>query len=349
MDIQNCLLCILYIILIIVHSFTLSRKDFHRKLISVFSLALFLQTVSTLLVTYNQFKWLFSYVNNNNISNNNYNDTYDELKSSPIDSAAIPKTYFKNNSQVPIFTIQDVAQLLHVTSINLLILFLLIVAKGWPITRRDMPFKYAFAIFWLVCLFADLINSYWTHIETLALNMISRETSHPNNSTIESTDLVNMTIQSSTTKSPLSVNDTIIPSPNQQDGFDLSDSTTKRLSLVIRIVMMLYFLLELRKTMILEQEQRKLQFYLHFGALSMVWFIHSVIVYAISLRVDKWQGKLVSGFSSAADFLAFAVTTRLLWPLTSRSLLFRRIRKQTSLEEPTIRLDTLILPSKGAQ
>lgn len=217
MDIQNCLLCILYSILIIAHSFTLTRRDFHLRLISVFSLALLLQTIFTILVT-------FSQVN---------------------------------------------AQLLHVTSINLLILFLLIVAKGWPITRPEMPYKYAFATFWFICLIADLINSYWTNI---------------------------------------------------------------RLSLAIRIVSMLYFLLELRKTMVLEQEQGKLQFYLHFGALSMVWFIHSVIVYAISLRVDKWQGKLISGFSSAADFLAFAVTTRLLLPLTSRSHLFREPKIETPTE-----------------
>lgn len=91
---------------------------------------------------------------------------------------------------------------------------------------------------------------------------------------------------------------------------------------------MVYFLLELRTTMILEQEQKKLQFYLHFGALSMVWFVHSLIVYVISLRVEiVWQSKLISGFSSAANFLAFAITTRLLWPRNSRSYLFRKQKR----------------------
>jgi hypothetical protein len=79
--------------------------------------------------------------------------------------------------------------------------------------------------------------------------------------------------------------------------------------------------------MILEQEKRKLQFYLNFGALTMVWFVHTVIVYIISLRVDSnWQSKLISGFSSAANFLGFAVTTRLLWPKNSNSDLFKKLK-----------------------
>lgn len=83
--------------------------------------------------------------------------------------------------------------------------------------------------------------------------------------------------------------------------------------------------------MILEQEKKKLKFYLNFGALTMVWFVHSLIVYIISLRVEVvWQSKLISGFSSAANFLAFAVITRLLWPSNPRSRLFRKNKHSAS-------------------
>lgn len=301
-------------LLFITHSYTLSRKDFHRGLISIFSFALFTQTISTILFTLHQTVLA-------------YGQQLTDI--SDIDFS-------------PMYNVHYFAQLIHVTSINFFILFLLIVAKGWPITRRDMPFKYAFTIFWLLCLAADLITFYWTTITMLANNFtniyndpiksLSTTTAatinltHP---TIDSTEASLNTSMSdiTTSKVPTSIIESL---PSDTEQFN---STPRRLSLLLRVVIMLYFLLELRTTMILEQEQKKLQFYLHFGALSMVWFVHSVIVYVISLRVEVvWQSKLISGFSSAANFLAFAVTTRLLWPKSSRSYLFKkRKRSQTRL------------------
>lgn len=237
----------------------------------------------------------------------------------------------------PLHNVQYIAKLIDITSINFFILFLLIVAKGWPITRRDMPFKYAFATFWILCLAADLITFYWTTLTMLAKNLADdldnfmpmlnnsnaqitvNLTANTTSTTINATTIrPDSILNDSTTKFPTSIIDTL---PKDTDQIN---STPRRLSLVIRIVVMIYFLLELRTTMILEQEQKKLQFYLHFGALTMVWFVHSLIVYVISLRVEiVWQSKLILGFSSAANFLAFAVTTRLLWPKSSRSYLFR--------------------------
>lgn len=299
MDIQNYLLCILYIFLIIAHSFTLCHKDFHRNLTSIFSLALFTQTISTVLFTLHQIVLAYGQQLKDNID---------------IDLS-------------PFYNIQYIAQLIHITSINFFILFLLIVAKGWPITRRDMPFKYAFAIFWLLCLAADLTTFYWTSITMLAENFTNNSSLIPvltdNSSSTQITNILITTSlpnsnDSSTTKIPTSLDS--LPGDTEQ-----FNSTPRRLSLVLRIVIMLYFLLELRTTMILEQEQKKLQFYLHFGALSMVWFVHSVVVYVIALRVEiVWQSKLTSGFSSAANFLAFAVTTRLLWPKSPKAYLFKK-------------------------
>lgn len=226
------------------------------------------------------------------------------------------------------------AQLLHTIAINFFILFLLIVAKGWPITRRDMPFKCAFAIFWLSCLTADLITSYWTTITIVAKGF-------SNNGPYNTTLLLNLSSsESSMEQTPLSLatpSPAQLSSPNPMTNLSTAiignitsdqeqfNSVPRKWSLLLRFVIMVYFLCELRKTMILEQEKKKLQFYLNFGALTMVWFVHTLIVYIISLRVDStWQSKLISGFSSAANFLGFAVTTRLLWLKNSRSYLFRK-------------------------
>lgn len=316
MNIQNYLLCILYLILIVIHSITLCHKDFHRGLISVFTFALFAETVSTVLEALHQLVLT-------------YGREIHEF--TQLD----PKTFTN---------LHYIAQLIHITSINFFILFLLIVAKGWPITRRDMPFKYAFALFWSLCLSADLITFYWTTITAIARNFTDINFNNSNSTTNLSTTttstmegsisaLSTTTIATTlildtnaTTSNPLSnLSSTIMESlPKDQEQFN---TTPKRLSLLLRVVIMLFFLLELRTTMILEQEKRKLQFYLHFGALTMVWFVHTVIVYVISLRVDSnWQSKLISGFSSAANFLGFAVTTRLLWPKNSNSYLFRKHR-----------------------
>lgn len=324
MNLQNYLLCILYILLFIAHSYTLSRKDFHRGLISIFSFALLTQTISTVLFTLHQTVLI-------------YGQQLTDI--SDIDFS-------------PIYNVHYFAQLIHVTSINFFILFLLIVAKGWPITRRDMPFKYTFTIFWLLCLAADLITFYWTTITMLANNFTNNYNDPMKSLSTTSTaaPAINLTYPTISTASSLNANisdlttfktpTSIIESlPSDTEQFN---STPRRLSLLLRVVIMLYFLLELRTTMILEQEQKKLQFYLHFGALSMVWFVHSVIVYVISLRVEiVWQSKLISGFSSAANFLAFAITTRLLWPQSSKSYLFKKHKRSHTRSLGENNLDNL--------
>lgn len=292
MSLQNYLLCILYAFLIILHSFTLIHRDFHRGLISIFSFALFTQTISTILFTLQQ-----------TVTNHNYSSYF---------SKDFTSTLLATNS---IYNVHFFSQIIHIVSINFFILFLLIVAKGWPITRRDMPHKYIFFTFWLMCLAADLITFCWMYYDN-------------NNNYLNRSMKINST--STATVEPVT-NKILANETNQQQILETNSSTlttimttTNTPTLLLRFIIMIYFLLELRTTMILEQEQKKLEFYLHFGALSMVWFVHSLIVYLISMRVEIWQSKLVSGFSSAANFLAFAVTTGLLWPKSSRSYLFKK-------------------------
>lgn len=318
MYVQDYLLSILYILLITAHSLTLCRSDFHRSLISIFSSALIIQTVSTIMFTAHH----------------------------------IVVSHGEQLSQVtsidlsPLYNVHYFAQLMHTISINFFILFLLIVAKGWPITRRDMPFKYAFATFWLICLVAELITFYWTAITLLTKNFSTRAVDIGNSTmnTLINNPSTNMPLPENVTSTLLLenqfganpnitnslLNPLITINQNLPNDSEQFNSTPRRLSLLIRLIVMSYFLLQLRTTMILEQEQKKLQFYLHFGALSMVWFVHSLIVYVISLRVELvWQSKLITGFSSAADFLAFAITTRLLWYKGSRAYLFRKSKRRT--------------------
>lgn len=59
---------------------------------------------------------------------------------------------------------------------------------------------------------------------------------------------------------------------------------------------MLWFLFELRATMMVEQDQKRLKFYLHFGAGIMVWFVHLPLVAIVALQIDLiWRYKLIFG------------------------------------------------------
>lgn len=62
---------------------------------------------------------------------------------------------------------------------------------------------------------------------------------------------------------------------------------------------MLWFLWELRNTMKYEHSTRKLDFLLHFGASSLVWFIYLPIVAIVASQVSPlWRFKLLLGRSS---------------------------------------------------
>uniref|UniRef100_A0A7G3AL11 GPR180/TMEM145 transmembrane domain-containing protein n=2 Tax=Lutzomyia longipalpis TaxID=7200 RepID=A0A7G3AL11_LUTLO len=85
--------------------------------------------------------------------------------------------------------------------------------------------------------------------------------------------------------------------------------------LVCRSCIMLWFLWELRSTMRYEHSTKKLDFLLHFGASSLVWFIYLPVVALVALQVSPlWRYKLLLGITNSADCLAFCVMTGLLWP-----------------------------------
>lgn len=78
---------------------------------------------------------------------------------------------------------------------------------------------------------------------------------------------------------------------------------------------MMWFLYELRNTMKYEHSSKKLDFLLHLGASSLVWFIYLPIVAIVALQVSPmWRYKLLQGITNSADCLAYCVMTGLLWP-----------------------------------
>lgn len=87
------------------------------------------------------------------------------------------------------------------------------------------------------------------------------------------------------------------------------------LVLASRSGIMLWFLWELRNTMKYEHSTNKLDFLLHFGASSLVWFIYLPVVAIVAMQVSPmWRYKLLLGITNSADCLAYCVMTGLLWP-----------------------------------
>ncbi|XP_037072234.1 integral membrane protein GPR180-like [Pollicipes pollicipes] len=91
------------------------------------------------------------------------------------------------------------------------------------------------------------------------------------------------------------------------------------LALALRLAIMCWFLWELRATMAGQRAETRLQFLLHFGAASLLWFLYLPVVALIALTISAlWRHKLLLALSGSADFLAFAIMTHLLWPARSR-------------------------------
>lgn len=81
---------------------------------------------------------------------------------------------------------------------------------------------------------------------------------------------------------------------------------------------MVWFVFELRNTMLYEHNTQKLNFFLHFGASSLVWFIYLPIVAIIALHISPlWRFKFLLGITYSADCLAYSIMTHLLWPSRS--------------------------------
>ena len=160
-----------------------------------------------------------------------------------------------------------IVDILRISALALFILFVLIIAKGWPITRSEVTAKPLVAMAWLAYLASEILLYSWTE-----------------GSLIEESEDRYLTLP----------------------GW---------ISLGLRIIIMMWFLFELRATMMLEQDQQKLRFYLHFGVGIMVWFVYlPIIVFVGSQTSIEWKYNFISVFSLLVNFLAYAVMAHFLWP-----------------------------------
>ncbi|KAH9497822.1 hypothetical protein DERF_013778 [Dermatophagoides farinae] len=172
-------------------------------------------------------------------------------------------------------TLFIIAEVMKIMSIALLILFVLVIAKGWPFTKPETFSKTLMIIMATIYIVINILLFIWMKN---SLNMI--------------------------------------------EEVDEFHTVPGWISLGFRIVLMLWFIYELRHTMMLEQDSRRLKFYLHFGAGMLVWFVHLPLVAMVAIHIDlMWRCKIITGFSSTADFLAFAILTRIMWTTNNKQFL----------------------------
>lgn len=126
------------------------------------------------------------------------------------------------------------------------------------------------------------------------------------------------------------------------------------LIIVFRSLIMIWFLYELRTTMLYEHNTQKLNFLLHFGASSLVWFIYLPILALIALHVSAlWRFKLLLGIyfivssyyynlflllfllgiTYSADCFAYCVMAHLLWPTRSEQYILLAHPSLAELDE----------------
>lgn len=105
------------------------------------------------------------------------------------------------------------------------------------------------------------------------------------------------------------------------------------LTLGLRVLIMVWFLGELRHTMTYEHNTNKLHFFLHFGAATLVWFIYLPVLALIALLMPPpWRYKVLLGFTYSADLLAHTFMTYLLWPERSEQYLLLAYEEDLSNE-----------------
>lgn len=106
------------------------------------------------------------------------------------------------------------------------------------------------------------------------------------------------------------------------------------ITLLLRIIVMVGFVMALRDTMLYEYNPDKLNFFLHFGAASLVWFNYLPILAIIALQISAlWREKFLIGVSYSVDTFAYAILMHLLWPSRSQQYFLLAV-KQVNI--PTI-------------
>jgi len=97
---------------------------------------------------------------------------------------------------------------------------------------------------------------------------------------------------------------------------------------------MICFVVALRDTMAHEFNSEKLNFFLHFGAASLVWFNYLPLLSVVALQISAlWREKFLSGVSYSVDTFAYAVLMHLLWPGRRQQYFLLAVGKTDHTEE----------------
>nr|AEE61411.1 unknown [Dendroctonus ponderosae] len=180
--------------------------------------------------------------------------------------------------------IGDICDILSRTSFMLLLLLL---AKGWAVTRLELTWKPLVFAIWLCYGIVHILLYVWNLTEVDIIEDVDEYQTWP--------------------------------------GWMI---------IVFRSLIMCWFLYELRTTMLYEHNTQKLNFLLHFGASSLVWFIYLPILALIALHVSAlWRFKLLLGITYSADCFAYCVMAHLLWPTRSEQYFLLKGPSSVDLEE----------------
>ncbi|KAB7501553.1 Integral membrane protein [Armadillidium nasatum] len=165
--------------------------------------------------------------------------------------------------------------LFNIVAQSFFMILLLLLAKGWAITRMNLARPYLLILLWLAYTILLLILYFWNKTEVDVIEDIDEFQTWP--------------------------------------GW---------LTLSLRVVIMFWFLYELRNTMKFEHNEAKLQFFLQFGAATLVWFVYMPVVALIALEIATlWRYKIILGFTYCADLLAHSFMAYMLWPNRSEQYL----------------------------
>ncbi|KAF7272852.1 transmembrane protein 145 [Rhynchophorus ferrugineus] len=183
--------------------------------------------------------------------------------------------------------IQMTGDILDILSRTSFMLLLLLLAKGWAVTRLELTWKPLVFAIWLCYGIVHILLYVWNLTEVDIIEDIDEYQTWP--------------------------------------GW---------LMIVFRSLIMCWFLYELRTTMLYEHNTQKLNFLLHFGASSLVWFIYLPILAVIALHVSAlWRFKLLLGITYSADCFAYCVMAHLLWPTRSEQYFLLKGPSSADLEE----------------
>ncbi|XP_077291636.1 uncharacterized protein LOC143915082 [Arctopsyche grandis] len=183
--------------------------------------------------------------------------------------------------------LQIAGDILDILSRTAFMLLLLLLAKGWAVTRIELTWKPVVFGIWLCYGVIHILLYIWNMTEVDIIEEIDEYQTWP--------------------------------------GW---------LILAFRVLIMLWFIYELRNTMLYEHNMVKLNFLLHFGASSLVWFIYLPIIALIALQISPlWRFKFLLGITYSADCLAFFVMAHLLWPTRSEQYLLLTSANYTGMEE----------------